>query len=415
VRYLKVTVLLGLLAAAIIMILMADGAFRALDLRLCRLSGMEDIATSGGLLQHGLVLLLALGIAWTTVDIPRVSLKVIVACMTLVEVFAVSWIAQLYGHFFSPFPGAAAVVLAAAAGLFYAQTEGGRRKRVLRLILGDRLSRESFYSMVNSRQPVRLSGESCEATIVVCGIMNREELLEKLPVNDCVTMINRLLTEAGDFLVEAGGYLDEMGSESLRVIFGAPLKEEKHAAKACAAALGLAEKLDALNREFAEAKGHKLDWRIGVNSGEMVAAAYGSKRLVGFSVSGETVDFAGRLCTANAIFGSRILVGGGAFSEAGEEIEVRPVEIIRNRATNDHEEVYELLGMKGRFPEEAAKRRDAFWKGVVYFREKRWDAAQEQFASARAGQDEDALIAYYQRRIEESRHGVATDTETTNV
>ena len=50
-----------------------------------------------------------------------------------------------------------------------------------------------------------------------------------------------------------------------------------------------------------------FDFRIGVNSGEMVVAAYGSRRLGTLSVAGEPVEFARRLCRANLIYGSRIL------------------------------------------------------------------------------------------------------------
>jgi adenylate cyclase len=414
-RYLKVTVLLGFLTAAGVIVLFEAGAFSGLDERLCQFYGLKGDYLPQRALQYTVALLLSLGAAWATVDIPRASLKVIVAGIALAEVFCTAWVAQLYGMFFSPFVGAAAVILSATAGLVYSASEGGRRKRVLRLIFGDRLSKRSFYALVNSRQPLHFSGEPCEATAVVCEILNHEELMEALPVNDCVTMTNRLLAEAGDFLVEAGGYLDECAGESLRVVFGAPLADEQHAVKACDAVLGLARKLDALNVEFATAKGHKLDWRIGINSGEMVAAAYGSRRLGGFSVSGDVAEFARRLCVANGVFGSRILIGGGTFAYAGEAVEVRPMDIIRNRDTHDHEEIYELLALKGGLSGEEADRRDMFWKGVVYYRERRWDEALEHFEFARGEEGEESPVGHYLRRIAQFRSGDTRELESLHI
>src|SRR5205823_9549488 len=110
------------------------------------------------------------------------------------------------------------------------------------------------------------------------------------------------------------------------------------------------QRLDNLNREC-DQKWHKmLDFRIGVNAGEVVCAAYGSERFGTFSVAGEPVEFARRLCAANTIYGSRILIGSRAFELAENAIEVRPMELVRMRDERVREEVYELPGLKDALP-----------------------------------------------------------------
>ena len=59
-------------------------------------------------------------------------------------------------------------------------------------------------------------------------------------------MTNLYLQVASDYLVEVGGYLDECTGESLRVVFGTPLADPKHASKACRAAIDLLSRLDNL-------------------------------------------------------------------------------------------------------------------------------------------------------------------------
>ena len=63
--------------------------------------------------------------------------------------------------------------------------------------------------------------------------------MELLPPEHYAAMTNLYLQVASDYLVEVGGYLDECTGESLRVVFGTPLPDEKHASRACRAAIDL--------------------------------------------------------------------------------------------------------------------------------------------------------------------------------
>jgi hypothetical protein len=191
------------------------------------------------------------------------------------------------------------------------------------------------------------------------------------------------------------------------VVFGAPLSDPRHAARACEAALELSERLDAVNIECLTVWGHRFDFRIGVNSGEMVMAAYGSRRLGAFSVTGEPVEFTRRLCAANTIYGSRILISAGTFSYAEDAIEVRPMELIqRFREAPEREEVYELLTRHGALSPREVAGRDVFWKGIVFFRERRWDESLAAFRECLADHPHDAPAEFYIRRIEQIRAGL---------
>ncbi len=152
-----------------------------------------------------------------------------------------------------------------------------------------------------------------------------------------------------------------------------------------------------------------FDFRIGVNSGDMVVAAYGSARLGNFSVAGEPVEFARRLCAANTIYGSRILIGCGTFNQCEKNVEVRPMELIqRSQEDRSREEVYELLSLHGDLAADEMERRDLFWKGIIYYRQQRWDEALGYFYSARVAHNGDGPVEFYIRRIEQLRQGLAS-------
>ncbi len=406
-RYLKVSLLIGFLSALLVCGLWELGAFHNLDRGLGNFLGLRSIPVSSPWAQLPLIILGTLGIAWTTVDIPRNHLKAIVAAAALAQVLSATWVLHLHGRFFSPFATCLAILVSFAAAFAYAQSEAGSRKKLLRAMFGGRISRQTFTALVDAESPLLLEGERYEATVVVCEIFNHDLLADTLPVTDYVALNNSFLRNAGDFLVEQGGYLDECDGESLRVVFGAPLRDTRHAALACEAALGLAARLDEVNRECRRMWKQTFDFRIGVNSGEIIVAAYGSRRLGAFSVAGEPVEWARRLCAANQIYGSRILLGSLAFQLAEGAVEARPMELVqRHPGERLREEVYELLARHDGLSPVERERRELFWKGVVYYREGRWDEAAAHFEKARqalAPEAQDAPIEFYLHRIEGQR------------
>ena len=412
-RYLKVSIFIGFLTAILVAVLFEAGAFRTADLRLGTFLGVRFSTVAGRPEQYPFFIFFAFAIAWTTLDIPKNSLKTIIALGALVELITTVWVCDKMGLFFSPFASAIAIIVAFGAAFLYSQSEAGSRKLVVQTTFADRISRKTFNTLVDGNIPLKFDGELCEGTIVVCEIFNHDQLAEALPVADYVALNNSFLRNAADILVERGGYLDECDGESLRVIFGTPLENSHHAENACAAALEVMTRLDEVNRECYRVWSQTFDYRIGINSGEMVVAAYGSGRLGSFSVAGESVEWARRLCSANQIYGSRLLVGSYTFQLAEAGVEVRPLELV-HRHPNDrgHEEIYELLSRKLALSDEDLERREHFWKGILNFRERKWDAALSHLQAARAGDASDGPIDFYLRRIEQLRAGVPLLEET---
>jgi adenylate cyclase len=406
VRYLKVSIFIGLLVSGLVAVLFEAGLLHPLDQALARLLGYRAAPAADRTLHLSLATVFALAIAWTTIDVPRDSLKLVIAAGALAQVVGVVWVLHLQRIFFSPWACLAAIAGSTILGLAYAQTEAGRRKRLLRGVLGDRVSSGTFTALLDAPQPVNLEGERREVTVVVCEIFNHDDLESALSAPDYVALTNSFRRNASELLVERGGYLDECDGESIRVIFGAPLADARHAATACEAALALGARLDEVNRECHTVWKQMFDFRLGVNSGEMTLAAYGSRRLGAYSVAGEPADFARRLCRANLIYGTRVLLGSLSSVLAEDAIEVRPMELIQRFDDHGREEIYELLGRRHALSEEALERRDTFWRAVIRYREQTWDEALALFHSARTPGGTDGPVEFYIRRIEQLRAGL---------
>src|SRR5690606_30531643 len=190
VRYFKVTLLIGTIVAAIVAALFETGAFRELDLGLGNFLGLRFSPVSNRWEQYPLFILLAYGIAWTTVDIPRTSLKLVIITAAFAELVSAVWILDLFGIFFSPFASGVAILGSGLLGFAYSRTRAGARKKVVRGIFGERISKKTFATLVNTNVPLPFEGDLREATIVVCEVFNHDQLTDILPVQDYVAMNN---------------------------------------------------------------------------------------------------------------------------------------------------------------------------------------------------------------------------------
>ncbi len=400
-RALRFTLIIGFAVALVLVLLHESGLLLPLDRELAGMFGLtEDTPLRAPVLQYLTIGGLAFGIAWTTIDINRFDLKAIVAGATLAQVLSGAAVVALFGAYFSPLLPSLAVLLSFFSAFFYARTDTGQRQRQVESLYGRRISNATATALVESRVPLEQMGHLQELTIVVCEIFNHPALMSELKPAEYISLNNEFLSLASETLVEAGGCLAECDGEGVRVIFGTPLPQPDHAARACAAGLALAKKLDAFNQRVAEGDGQVCDWRIGVNSGVMITGSFGGDRLAGFGVAGDEVEFARRLCAANLIYGSSILAGARTYEMAEGAVEVRPMELLRRRQDENWLEVYELLGLPEEVGVEERERRDLYWTAVIYYREKRLAEALERFQHVRAlSPGADGPVDFYIQRI----------------
>ena len=94
-----------------------------------------------------------------------------------------------------------------------------------------------------------------------------------------------------------GGTVDKFTGDGIMAIFGAPVSLEDHAVRACLAALGVQEEAKRLAVEVQDHDGVRLQLRVGLNSGAVIAGEIGSGRL-GYTAIGEQVGMAQRMESA---------------------------------------------------------------------------------------------------------------------
>lgn len=351
------------------------------------------------ILQAGLIAVLAYGMAWCSVDISSGTAKSFLLVGTVAEVLWAVWVCKAKGYYLAPWPPVLAIFLSAGVGDLYSRSGAGARRKKALALFGNRISRQQLNRIVDSDLPLDFHGELREATVLVCEIFP-DLSLERIPAPEQAAMSNCFMSQAADFLREHGAYLEDYTGRSIRAVFGGLQEEPGHAAQACTAAVDLLRRMDEANEDCDQKWHHTFDFRVALNSGEMVMATCGENATWGLRFTGEPVEFARRLCLANNVFGTRLLVGGETHALAAPFIEVRPIEMIRGRHERSREEVYELLAKRHELSEEEQERRDLFWKGIVCYRQQAYEEALSLLFAALPEGAQDPAAMFYIRRIE---------------
>ena len=108
--------------------------------------------------------------------------------------------------------------------------------------------------------------------------------------------------------LQAGGYLHGADGDGVRVLFGFPNASEQHALEAARAALAFRESFRTAAAAEPDSLG-KIDLRIGLSSGTVVAIRRDDSPPGDVVVSGEPFEVARRLARVNQLYGSQILLG----------------------------------------------------------------------------------------------------------
>ena len=152
-------------------------------------------------------------------------------------------------------------------------------------------------------------GERRVATFLFTDLADFTPLVESSESDLIVDLINAYLDGITEVIFAHGGTVMKIVGDAVHAIFGAPVEDPEHAARAVGCALAI----DAFATRFSAEKnaaGIPLGMtRIGVNSGPAIIGNFGGAHFFDYTAYGDVVNIAARLENANKIIGTRICVG----------------------------------------------------------------------------------------------------------
>lgn len=349
--------------------------------------------------QYALVILLSFCVAWAAIATTRRTRLIWLAAALAAELISVTWVCSLYHIFFQPLPSVLAVVFSLAAALAFLELAKRYAARAPAEVFADRVSDKQLAKISSAETPVKLAPRACEVTAIVCDIANKHDLADECEPALFAAIVDRFIAHATDTFLKAGAYIESAAGEGVVAIFGFPVEDPRHAEQATREAMGLVESVIDLPESAQENGVTSVGIHAGVSSGRMIVAPLSADGAV--LTTGEPVELARRFCIANRFYGSRVLIGPRTFELASSTLVARPIDFLSGVDVRERHEIYEPIALATDASPDEITRRDAFWNGVVLYREKRWAEAYTQFQKARKpGDYNDAPLQLYLRRLE---------------
>jgi adenylate cyclase len=277
----------------------------------------------------------------------------------------------------------------------YVVEERERRKtrRALELYLSPSMA------LLVSEQPERLKlgGERREMTVLFSDVRRFTAISEGLEPEALVDLLNAYLGEMTAAVFAHQGMLDKYVGDAVMAVWGAPLPQDDHAARACAAALEMHERLARLNREAQEHGWPVMQMGIGLNSGPMIFGNMGSAHHLSLTVMGDNVNLGARLEGLTKTYGSGIVASESTVLAAGDAIIAREIDLVRVKGKQVAVRIFDVLGLAAE-RERRAGLCARFAEGLTAYRSRRWQEAGEIFAAILGDWPDDGPAALYAER-----------------
>src|SRR6185295_1304429 len=143
---------------------------------------------------------------------------------------------------------------------------------------------------------VQLGGAKRRVVVLFSDIRGFTSISEAMSPDEIASLLTEYFTEMVEIVFEHGGTLDKFMGDALMALWGAPLTGGDDADRAVAAAIAMQRALARLNREWSQQDRQELSTGIGINAGEVFAGNIGSNRRLEYTVIGDAVNTAARLC-----------------------------------------------------------------------------------------------------------------------
>lgn len=163
-------------------------------------------------------------------------------------------------------------------------------------------------------------GQARDVSILMSDLSGFSQTSEVLEPARVVELLNVYLSVMTDVVERHGGAIDEFIGDAILVLFGAPVAQADHAARAVACAVEMQNEMAEVNRRLAERGLPAMEMTAAVNTGEVIVGVIGSEKRAKYGVVGSPVNLTSRLQTLAAP--GEVLISEATREAAGDTVEV---------------------------------------------------------------------------------------------
>ncbi len=144
---------------------------------------------------------------------------------------------------------------------------------------------------------IQLGGAKRQVVVLFSDIRGFTSLSERMSPDEIAGLLTDYFTEMVEIVFRHGGTLDKFMGDALMALWGAPIARVDDADRAARVAIAMQQALGRLNERWVRQGRPALSIGIGLNVGEVFAGNIGSQRRLEYTVIGDAVNIAARLCS----------------------------------------------------------------------------------------------------------------------
>ncbi|WP_445169510.1 adenylate/guanylate cyclase domain-containing protein [Mycolicibacterium sp. Dal123E01] len=192
---------------------------------------------------------------------------------------------------------------------FNTMVEGLRERDRVRDLFGRHVGRD--VAAAAEKRNINLGGEECHTAVMFVDIIGSTQVVGSRPAVEVVELLNRFFAVVVDEVEQHRGLVNKFEGDGALAIFGAPVALECPETNALQAARRIATRLRSDIPEISAG--------IGVSSGIVVAGNVGAHQRFEYTVIGDPVHEASRLCELAKKYPGRLLASASTVEAADSD------------------------------------------------------------------------------------------------
>ena len=197
-------------------------------------------------------------------------------------------------------------------------------KRFVKELFGRYISPQIAREIVTRADSgqLQLGGEQREVSVFFADIRGFTRISEQLSPEAVMQMLNAYLSVVADAVVQYDGIVNKFVGDNIMAVWNAPQSQPDHALLAVKAAWEAQQKLAELRQK--DDRPLPVQFGIGINTGVAVAGNVGSAGRSEYTVIGDSINTASRICSTTP--GNEVWIGPETYNQTKDYIETEKLE-----------------------------------------------------------------------------------------
>ncbi len=206
------------------------------------------------------------------------------------------------------------------------------------------IPKDLVKKLLSRKRIIHTGGRAKEVAIMFTDIQNFTNEAEALSPDKVIKYLSEYFEELTSIVMTHNGTVDKFIGDAIMAFWGMTSTDKNLAFNACHSALLCQNRLQTLNRIWAQEQRPTFVTRFGLHMGMVVMGNVGSSDRMNYTAVGDNVNLSSRLEALNKYYGTKIIVSEAIYQATKNNFLFRRLDDIAVKGKKNTITVYELVG-----------------------------------------------------------------------